>query len=179
MIQGMLRGRLSQMKKLFWAGFLIAAGLGMPALGQTANQVEKHGDWAVYAHDAGGKKTCFAVAKPRASRPKNVKRDPIYFYVSNWPKDNVTGEISIKMGYPLKPGVPAKIKISAKSFDLFTKAEGAYVEKSDVEKQIVVAMKAGAVMVVQGRSIRGTLTSDEYSLTGISKALDGAAKACQ
>ena len=167
------------MKKLFWAGFILVAGLGLPAYGQTANQVAKFGDWAVYAHDASGKKTCFAVAKPRSSKPKNVKRDPIFFYVSNWPKDKVSNEISIKMGYPLKSGESAQIKIAAKSFKLFTKAEGAYVEKADVEKQVVAAMKAGAVMVVQGRSSRGTLTTDEYSLTGITKALEGAAKACK
>ena len=91
----------------------------------------------------------------------------------------MVNEISIKMGYPLKAGAPAKIKITAKSFTLFTKDEGAYVEKTAVEKQVVTAMKAGAVMVVQGRSARGTLTTDEYSLTGFSKALDGAAKACK
>jgi hypothetical protein len=34
-------------------------------------------------------------------------------------------------------------------------------------------------MVVQGRSTRGTRTTDEYSLTGITKALAGAAKACK
>lgn len=167
------------MKKLFWAGIVTAAGLAMPAYGQTAGQVEKHGDWAVYAHDADGKKTCFAAAKPRTSKPKNVKRGPIYFYVSNWPKDKVVNEISIKMGYPLKVGAAAKIKISGKSFTLFTKEEGAYIEKTAVEKQVVTAMRAGAVMVVQGRSTRGTLTTDEYSLTGITKALAGAAKACQ
>jgi len=179
MVQPMRRGRLSQMKKLFWAGFAIAACFGMPAYGQTANQVEKHGDWSVYAHDASGKKTCFTVAKPRSSKPKNVKRDPIYFYVSNWPKDKVVNEISIKMGYPLKAGSSVQIKITAKSFTLFTKEEGAYVEKTEAEKQVVAAMKAGAVMVVQGRSTRGTLTTDEYSLTGITKALVGAAKACK
>lgn len=155
------------------------AGLAAPALGQTAAFKEKHGDWSVYAFAGGAKKTCFSVAQPRSKKPKNVKRDPIYFYVSNWPKDKVTNEISVKMGYPLKLGVDATIKIGDKSFTLFTKGEGAYIEKTAVEQQVVAAMKGGATMVVQGRSTRGTLTTDEYSLTGISKALDAAAKACK
>lgn len=167
------------MNKLFWAGFVVLAILATPAFAQTATFKEKSGDWSVYAYDAGGKKTCFAVALPRSKKPKNVKRDPIYFYVSDWPKDKVTNEISIKMGYPLKPGVDATIKISDKSFKLFTKGEGAYIEKADVEKRAVAAMKGGATMIVQGRSTRGTLTTDEYSLTGISKALDAAAAACK
>lgn len=178
MIEEMRSWGNGQMKKLVWAVFALCAGLAMPAQAQTAKFIEKQGDWSVYANDAGGKKVCFTVAKPRDTKPKNVKRDPIYFYVSNWPTAKVKGEISIKMGYPLKPGVPAEIKIGDKKFDLFTKAEGAYVEKAETEKQVVEAMKAGSTMVVQGRSTRGTLTTDEYSLSGISKALEAVDKAC-
>ena len=170
---------MGQMNKRVWAGLLLAAGLAAPAFGQTAAFKGKNGDWSVYANDAGAKKTCFAVAQPRSKKPKNVKRDPIYFYVSIWPKDKVANEIRVKMGYPLKLGVDATIKIADKTFKLFTKGQGAYVEKAAVEKEVVAAMKAGAVMVVQGRSTRGTLTTDEYSLTGISKALEAASAACK
>ena len=47
------------------------------------------------------------------------------------------------------------------------------------EQKVVAAMKAGSTMVVQGRSTRGTLTTDEYSLNGITKALEAVTKACQ
>lgn len=167
------------MNKRIWAGFILAAGLAGPALGQSAAFKVKHGDWSVYTNNGGAKKVCFAVAQPRSKKPPNVKRDPIYFYVSTWPKDKVTNELSVKMGYPLKPGVDATIKIAGKTFKAFTKGEGAYVEKAAVEKNVVAAMQGGATMVVQGRSTRGTLTTDEYSLTGISKALEAAAAACK
>jgi invasion protein IalB len=167
------------MKKLFLAGCAVLAGWATPVHAQQATFKEKQGDWSVYAYDAGAKKICFTVAQPRSKKPTNVKRDPVYFYVSNWPKAKVTNEISVKMGYPLKPGVPAEIKIGDKKFAMFTKAEGAYVEKAAVEQQVVAAMKAGTTMVIQGRSTRGTLTTDEYSLVGISKALETSAKACK
>ena len=170
---------LRHMNKRVWAGLLMLAGLAAPAFGQTATFKEKQGDWSVYAYDAGSKKTCFAVAQPRTKKPAKVRRDPVYFYVSNWPKDKVTGEISLKMGYPLKPGVPAEVKIASATFQLFTKDEVAYVEKTEDEQKVITAMKAGATMIVNGRSTRGTLTTDTYSLTGISKALEAAAKACQ
>lgn len=167
------------MNKLFWAGMALLVAWALPAQAQTAKFIEKQGDWSVYANDAGGKKTCFATAQPRDSKPKNVKRDPIHFYVSNWPSDKVSGEISVKLGYPLKPGVPATFKIGDKTIEGFTKGEGAYIEKSSDEAELVAAMKAGATMVIQGRSTRGTLTTDEYSLSGISKALEAVDKACQ
>ena len=170
---------MGHMNKRIWAGLLLAAGLTAPAFGQTAAFKAKFGDWSVYASQGGAKKVCFAVAQPRSKKPPNVKRDPIYFYVSDWPGDKVSNEISVKMGYPLKPGVDATIKIADQTFKLFTKGQGAYVEKTDMERKVVAAMKGGATLVVQGRSTRGTLTTDEYSLTGISKAVDAAAKACK
>jgi hypothetical protein len=39
-------------------------------------------------------------------------------------------------------------------------------------------MKAGSAMKVQGRSARGTNTTDNYSLSGISDALERIAKEC-
>lgn len=173
------QGESEHMSKLFWASAVMLAVVSTAVHAQTAKFLEKKGDWSVYAHDAGGKKVCFVVAQPRTSKPTNVKRDPIYFYLSNWPKDKVSNEISVKMGYPLKPGVPAEIKIGDKAFQLFTKDEGAYVEKASVEAEVVGAMKAGTTMVVQGRSTRGTLTTDEYSLSGVTGAIGAAEKACK
>lgn len=173
------QGGSGHMNKLVWAGTALALALSAPAQAQTAKFLKKHGDWSVYAHDQGGKKTCFIVAQPRDSKPKNVKRDPIYFYVSNWPADKVSGEISIKMGYPLKPGVPLQITIGDTKVEGFTKGEGGYVEKASDEAKVVAAMKAGSVMVVRGRSTRGTLTTDEYSLTGTTDALNASDEACK
>jgi hypothetical protein len=39
-------------------------------------------------------------------------------------------------------------------------------------------LKAGSAMTVKGRSARGTNTTDEYSLSGTSDAIERAAKEC-
>ena len=52
------------------------------------------------------------------------------------------------------------------------------MESADAEKRLVEAMKKGSLMTVQGRSSRGTLTTDKYSLSGISAALDRIAQEC-
>lgn len=153
--------------------------LAAAASAQEAKFLETQGDWSAYTNNGGGKKVCFVISQPKDSAPKNVKRGPIYFYVSQYPADKVRNEISVKMGYPLKQGVPVELAIGDKKFSLFTKAEGAYVEKKATENEIVAAMRAGAEMVVQGRSTRGTLTTDKYSLKGVAGALDRAAKECQ
>ena len=47
------------------------------------------------------------------------------------------------------------------------------------EKKLIDAMKRGAEMSVTGTSSRGTLTRDNYSLAGISAALDKVAATCK
>ena len=103
---------------------------------------------------------------------------PIFFYISRWPADNVTNEISVKMGYPFGPGAKATVTIGTGKFELFTKDEGAFVEKPEMETKLVDAMKTGTSMKIDGKSARGTATSDTYSLDGLGDALDRAAKEC-
>lgn len=154
-------------------GLLIAT----PALAQEVTLLEKFKDWSAYAA-TGSPKVCFAVAKPTDSNPKKIKRGPIFFYISRWPGDNVMDEISVKMGYPFSEGAKATLTVGTAKFELFTKEEGAFVEKPDMETKIIEAMKAGSTMKINGKSARGTATSDVYSLNGLSDALERAAKEC-
>jgi hypothetical protein len=156
---------------------LIGALLATPALAQEVKLLDKFKDWSAYAA-SGPAKVCFAVAKPTESNPKKIKRGPILFYISRWPADNVTSEISVKMGYPFAEGAKVTATIGTAKFDLFTKDEGAFVEKPEMESKILEAMKGGNSMKIEGKSSRGTATSDVYSLNGLSDALDRAAKEC-
>jgi invasion protein IalB len=151
--------------------------ISTPAVAQTATLLEKTKEWSAYAA-TGAPKVCFAVSQPKTMTPKGIKRGPVYFYISNWPADKVANEVSVKMGYPFKPGASVKLTIGTEKFDLFTKDEGAFVEKPDVEAKLVEAMKKGGKMKVEGTSARGTATNDDYSLDGFPEALERASKEC-
>lgn len=159
------------------AACLIVALNATPVLAQEVKLLETYSAWAAYAA-TGNPKVCFAVSQPQESSPKGVKRSPIYFYVSRYPADQVTDEISVKMGYPFGPGAKATVTVGSDKFELFTKDEGAFVETQADEAKLVQAMRAGATMRIEGRSARGTNTSDVYSLSGVSDALDRIAKEC-
>lgn len=156
---------------------MIVALSATPVLAQEVKLLQKYNDWAAYTSE-GSPKVCFAVSQPRDSSPKNVRRGPIYFYVSHYPGDKIAGEISVKMGYPFAPGAKVTVTIGSEKFELFTKDEGGFVEKTEDEAKLVGALKAGSSMTVQGRSARGTSTSDNYSLSGTTDALDRIAKEC-
>jgi len=159
------------------AGLLLIATTA-PAAAASGKFVERFADWSAYVGESAANKVCFAISQPKEIKPKNVKRGPIYFYISHWPGDKVQGEISIKIGYPLKVNTPTEVSIGNDKFKLFTKDEGAFVDSSETEKRMITAMTGGSEMIVQGRSKRGTLTTDRYSLNGISAALKRIAKDC-
>lgn len=155
----------------FW-GLILLVFVWSPAGAQSGKFVARFSDWSAYVSDSPTNKVCFAISQPKDTKPKNVKRGPIYFYISHWPSDKVRNEISVKIGYPFKPNAASEVKIGTNRFKLFTKDEGAFVESVDNEQRLIDAMKTGSTMVITGRSARGTLTTDRYSLNGISAALD-------
>ena len=166
-----------EMRRAVQAACVIVALSTTSAFAQEVTLLQKYKGWSAYMAK-GSPKVCFAVAKPKDTSPKAVRRGPIYFYISHYPGDKVTGEISVKMGYPFPAGGKVTVTIGSDKFELFTKDEGAFIEKTEEEGRLAEAMKVGNSMRVQGKSVRGTNTSDTYTLGGISDALERIAKEC-
>ena len=140
-------------------------------------------DWSVYTSGSGKDKVCYALAQPKSSAPKNVKRDPVFFLISTWSKRNIGNEPSVVPGYPYKEGGKAGVQVGSDKFEFFTKNDGkdggAWMDSTADEKRLIDAMQRGQTMIVTGTSSRGTLTRDEYSLAGISAALDKVKATCK
>lgn len=156
-------------------GFLISAA---PALAATARPIAKFQDWSAYVHEADGSKLCFVASEPKDMEPKNVIRGQVLFYISTWASTGVRNEVSVKIGYPLKPSSAPQVVVGNTVIDMFVNNDKAFIASSDMEKKLVDAMKAGNTMVVKGVSQRGTATTDKYSLSGITAALQRMAKDC-
>lgn len=162
-------------------GLAVSIFCSCPALaeGTDPQLLGEFGDWAAYTYKAADSQVCYASSRPKESLPKNVKRDPAFFLVSNMPGRKVKGEISTIIGYPFKKDSTAQLKVGDEAFELFTNADGAWADTAATEKKIVAAMKAGANLSVKGTSWRGTETTDTYSLNGISAALAKIDEACK
>jgi hypothetical protein len=149
------------------------------AAAQTPSRLGVFKDWTAYSYTDGRGKVCYAASQPKDTEPKNVNRDPIFFMVSTRPADRINNEVSVLVGYPLKQDSKVSVDVDGKTFVMFTKEDGAWVENIADESVLVDALKAGSKMVVKGTSRRGTNTVDEYSLSGSAAALESVAKACQ
>ncbi len=152
----------------------VAGGAQPKLLGQ-------FGEWGAYSASPGGKKICFALAKPSSSQtnPPNRPRNPTYMFISTRPADKVANEVSIIIGYPFKAGSEATADVGPTNYALYTQQDGAWIKNANEEARMVDAMRGGQTVVVKGTSTKGTQSTDTYSLKGLSQALDRTGQECK
>jgi len=152
----------------------IAGGVKPTLLGQ-------YGDWGAYTASPGGKKICFVIAKPSSSEtnPPNRPRNPPYMFISSRPADKVSNEVSVIVGYPFKPASDATIAVGSVSFALYTQQDGAWIKEATEEPKLIEALRAAQNAVVRGTSVKGTRSTDIFSLKGLAQALDRTDKDCK
>jgi invasion protein IalB len=162
------------------AAALLVLTLGGGALAAEPTPLGTFNDWTAYIYKAPDTKVCYVVSQPKSSdSTKKVKRDPIFFIITNMPGRKINGEVSTIIGYPFKEQTTVNVKVDEADFELFTNGDGAWADTSAKEKKIVAAMKNGKKLSVTGTSWKGTETTDNYSLNGLSQAVDKIDSACK
>lgn len=170
--------------KVLAAGAALAVGIVSivgAALAQGANPtlVGQFGDWGVYVNGSGNSKVCFALSQPRERLPATLNRDPGYIFLSTRPGDNVRNEFSVIMGYPLDENVDPTVQIGSDTFALYARQSGAWIRNVAEEARLIEAMRKGADLELKSTSGRGNATTDRYSLSGVTQALDRVAQECK
>jgi Invasion associated locus B (IalB) protein len=143
--------------------------------------IGQFGIWGAYTATANGKKVCFALAKPSASKtnPPNRPRDPAYAFISTRPAEKVVNEVSVMIGYGLKPGSESTAEVGGASYSMYTQCDGLWIKNAAEEERMVDAMRRSPDVVVKGVSAKGTETTDTFSLKGLAQALDKIAQDCR
>ncbi|WP_448040372.1 invasion associated locus B family protein [Bradyrhizobium liaoningense] len=158
-----------------------AASPAAVAGGAEPTLIGQFGTWGAYSATPNGKKVCFALAKPSSSKtnPPNRPRDPAYAFVSTRPAEKVNNEVSVMIGYALKPGSESTVEVGGASFAMYTQGDGLWIKNAAEEDRMVEAMRKSADLVVKGVSAKGTETTDTFSLKGLAQALDKIAHDCK
>ena len=158
-----------------------AAAAATASGGAEPTLLGQFGTWGAYAAMPNGKKVCFALAKPSTSKtnPPNRPRDPAYAFVSTRPAERVNNEVSIMIGYMLKPGSESTLEVGGASYAMYTQGDGLWIKNAAEEERMVDAMRKSADVVVKGVSAKGTETTDTFSLKGLAQALDRVAQDCR
>jgi len=158
-----------------------AAAAAAVAGGAEPTLIGQFGTWGAYTATPNGKKVCFALAKPSSSKtsPPNRPRDPAYAFISTRPAEKVTNEVSVMIGYTLKPGSESTLEVGGATYAMYTQGDGLWIKNAAEEERMVEAMRKAADVVVKGVSAKGTETSDTFSMKGLSQALDRLAQDCR
>jgi hypothetical protein len=143
--------------------------------------IGQFGTWGAYTATPNGKKVCFALAKPSASKtnPPNRPRDPAYAFVSTRPAEKVSNEVSVMIGYTLKPGSESTLEVGGAAYAMYTQGDGLWIKNAAEEERMVDAMRKAADVTVKGVSAKGTETTDTFSMKGLAQALDKLAQDCK
>ena len=174
---------LFMLKKMLFAGILGLCTLSVSHANDRL--VGEYGDWRLFANDGGQAKSCFIVGEPKRSTPKKARRGDIFLIVSHRPGQGVRNEISVRIGYPFSATSEPFARVGSDEYGFFTGVqvengadEWAWLEKLDDQARLVTAMKRGNELVFKGTSARGTLTTDSFSLKGVTAAMKALDAAC-
>ena len=141
------------------------------------SQLASYGAWGVFLAEGEKSKTCYTLATPKDRAPPGLKRDPSYVFIANRPAENVHEEVSIIMGFPMKES-GGRAEVAGSGFDLIAKGANAWIKNQSEEANFVDALKKGSKLIVKAPSSKGHVTTDSYSLAGLSQALERVAKEC-
>lgn len=151
-----------------------------PAMAEEPKLISTHGDWTAYSFKENGGTVCYMASKPKKAEGNYKKRDEPFAIVTHRPAENTKNVFSFIAGYTYKQGSDVTVTFDDKqTFTLFTNKDMAWAKDADTDNKITEALKKGSKMVVKGESMRGTQTTDTFSLKGTGGAHEAIGKACK
>jgi len=163
--------------RLFGALVVATALAGTPsAAAQT--YIDAFDDWDAFHDGQGDAKVCYMASLPKKSEGNYTARGKTYVMVMHHPADQVVGQVYVTAGYSYRTGSEAEVLIGGANYPLFTHQDTPDTAWAYDDKVLRQAMIKGRVMVIKGTSSRGTLTTDTYSLAGVTAAYRAISQEC-
>lgn len=136
------------------------------------------GDWKALMAGKDRTKVCYALSQPKERQPAKLQRDPGHLFISNRAGDGSKGELAVKLGFAGSTTKEGALSVGSGSFALVASGENAFLKNPAQEAQVIELMKRASTISVKMASARGNETTDKYSMNGLAKALEAAAKEC-
>lgn len=160
------------------SSILAALALAPAAMASEPKLEGKFTDWLVYSQGNGSEKICYVLSEPTDIAPKSVNHGDVFFMVANWKNGAAKEQPSLMTGYSFKVSSPPNARIGSAKIPMYVSQNEAFVESSSQERSLVKNMRSGSLMRIDAVSTRGTATSYEFSLKGVTAALSKAQNIC-
>lgn len=128
------------------------------------------GEWRVYTAKEGSGTVCFMVSSPQHT---THERENNFLSVTHRPHENSYDVISVMFGATYHKKSRPTIEIdNHKPLEMITSDDASFVKNEKEEKRFIQEMIKGNVARTKGKSVRGTLLRETYSLKGFAKAYE-------
>ena len=149
------------------------------ALGQEAVFHGEERDWRVFTRGEGEARICYVQSTPREANPASVDHGDVFFLVASWANGDADEQPSFLSGQLLRPDSPPRVRIGSDRYRMFVSEREGFVESPDDEDDLVGDMRRGSTMRVEATHTDGTLVAYEFSLSGVTAALQSADRLCR
>ena len=158
---------------------IASAIIGTPTTSLAEQPLGQFGVWEAFTEGVGKSQICYSATEAIKARGNYKKRGRTYVMVTHRPAQKSTNVVSVEAGYNYKKNSDVEIIIDKKTFKLFTSVSAAFSYDTKTDQALVKAMIKGAEMTVKGFSVRGTKTTDTYSLKGFNASHQSISEACK
>ena len=140
--------------------------------------IDKFNDWGVYVAGSGNTRSCYVLAEPKEREPRAMKRDPGYVFITQRPGESIRNEVSLVVGFDVKPDSSPNAEVGSISFPMIAKRGNLWLKNANQETEFVTALRKSPRLIVKAESMRGNTTIDTYALAGFNNAIARAINEC-
>ena len=128
------------------------------------------GEWRVYTAKEGNGTVCFMVTSPQHT---TVERDGNFLSITHRPHENSYDVVSVMFGVAYHKKSRPTIEIdNHRPVEMVTSDDASFIKDEKEEKRFIQEMIKGNVARTKGKSQKGTLLRETYSLKGFAKAYE-------
>ncbi len=133
-------------------------------------------NWGVYTTMENDKKVCFMAVAPMHT---SVNRENNFLTVTRRPADNQYDVISLLFGTRFHEKSRPTLGVDQKKVKEMKPVDTtAFIADTAVEKELIQQMIAGEVVRTRGKSVKGVVLKETFSLKGFSAAYKALKEAC-
>jgi hypothetical protein len=168
----------TRMATVLMAALACTAFATPASLAQEATKLGSFTNWTAWKSTDANGVICYISSDPQTMLPANVDHGDIHFLVIHRKGSGVRNEVQSLMGYQLRGDPPPTATVDGKGYNMVVEGKAAWLASAGDEPGFVDSMKRGSELVVKATSQRGTNTTYNYSLSGVTAAMNEIDKAC-
>lgn len=157
----------------------LTTSLAPAAMAQEAVFHGEERDWRVFTRGDGADRVCYVQSTPEESNPQSADHGDVFFLVASWANGDASEQPHFVSGHALRPDSPPRIRIGSDRYRMFVEGRDGFVERRQDEAGLVADMRRGSTMRVEATHGDGTLVVYEFSLSGVTAALQSARRLCR